>query len=113
EQHFLDLVGRDLLPGPVDELLHPADQGEVAVRAELADVAGAEPAPTERGGGRGRIVEVRLDDGRAAHRYLAVLPDCHWSPVVVEGGDLGTGRPADRAGAALGGRQRIRRHLMG
>src|SRR5262249_39091036 len=38
EQHVLYLVWRDLLTGPVDQLLHPAYQGEVAIRAERADV---------------------------------------------------------------------------
>src|SRR5262249_30877988 len=107
EQHILYLVWRDLLPGPVDQLLEPADQGEVAVRAERTDVAGAEPAVPERGARRDRIVEVLVDDGRAAHRYLALLAGRHRLPVVVEDGDLGTGRLPDRPRAAFAGRQRI------
>ena len=35
EQHVLHFVRRDLLPGPVDQLLQPAYQRQVAIRAEL------------------------------------------------------------------------------
>src|SRR6185437_6759533 len=104
-----DLVRGDLLAGPVDQLFQPADEGEVAVRAELADVAGAEPAVTERGGGRRRVVEVVVDDGRPADRYLALSARGHRLPVDVKRGDLGAGWPPDRSRSAFAGRQRIRR----
>src|SRR5262249_2280218 len=85
EQHGLHLVRRDLLAGPVDQLLDAAHQGQVPVRAEPADIAGAEPAVPERGLRRGWVIEVLIDDGRATHRHLALPTGTHRPPVVSEG----------------------------
>ena len=48
EQRFLHVARGHLLAAPVDDLLEPARDGQIAVRVEPAQVAGAEPAVDER-----------------------------------------------------------------
>src|SRR5437763_961674 len=64
---------RDLLAAPVDELLEPAGQHEVAVLVEHPLVAGAEIAAPEGRRVRFGVVEVAAHDIDAADRDLALL----------------------------------------
>ena len=113
EQHVLDLVGRDLLSGPVDQLLHPAHQREVAVGTEPArrrrcgtSRRGTRPpSPRDCRGTRrrrtGRAPRPRppRPPAPAASRRRARRPRCRSpSPTV--------------PGRRSRGRQRVGRHLM-
>src|SRR5205807_7144409 len=71
QQDLVDLPRRDLLAAPVDHLLEPPDQSQVAVGVEYALVAGAEPAVGEGRGVRLRVVGVAVDHARAADDHLA------------------------------------------
>ena len=71
-EHGLELGGRDLEAADLDQLLEPAGERDVAVRVDLGEVAGVEPAvgvDGRRGGGR--IAEVAVEDRRAANPQLA------------------------------------------
>ena len=49
QQDLFDLQRRDLLPAAVDDVLDAADDEEIAVGVEIAEVAGPEPAVAEGG----------------------------------------------------------------
>jgi hypothetical protein len=44
EQDLFDLPGVDLLPAPVDHVVGPPDEEQVAVLVQVAEVAGVQPA---------------------------------------------------------------------
>ena len=74
QQQVLDL-GRVRVEAADDEhVLDPADDAQVAVGVEGAEVAGVQPAVgVDRGRGRLRVVEVAAHHGVAAHEDLARL----------------------------------------
>src|SRR5215467_14915363 len=76
-ERVLEVLRRDVLPARRDDqILLAVGDLQPAVRVELADVAGAEPAVLrERGGGRIGVLEVPGEDGVAADEDLAVLVD--------------------------------------
>ena len=70
---IFDLRRVDVVPAPDDNVLHPADDGEVALRVEPAKVARQEPAvPVEGFLGRLLIVEIAQHQAGA---LAADLPD--------------------------------------
>ena len=77
-QHALDVFRKDVQPFGRDDhfLLAPADE-QLAVGADLADVAGVEPAVLERARGFLGGVEVAGRDVLAADEDLAVGGDLH------------------------------------
>src|SRR5205823_9859652 len=93
-QDLVDLTGGDLLAAPVDQLLDPADQLQVAVGVQAPAVAGAEPAVNEGGGVGLRVALVAVDHVGALDGHLAVLQDP----------DLDPGAGPYRARLARGGR---------
>jgi hypothetical protein len=74
QERVVDLERRDLLPAPVDDLLQPAPQCEIALVVQRPLVAGAEPAVREGGIVRLRVRLVAREDVRAADGHLADLP---------------------------------------
>ncbi len=64
EQGALDVVGRDLLVAAIDDLLGAADDRQVAVGIDRADIAGGEPA-------RLQASRLALDVARQVARYHA------------------------------------------
>jgi hypothetical protein len=68
EQEVLDFPRVDLLAAPVDHVVGPPGQEQVAVLVEVAQVAGVEPAAGTDSAGRA-VVRVLSDD--------AAAPDLH------------------------------------
>src|SRR5581483_1898346 len=70
EQHRFDLGRVELLAAPVDDVVGPAGQVQVAVGVEAADVAGRQPAAGPAGGAGDETVvggrPVAVDDVVAA-----------------------------------------------
>src|SRR3546814_19459050 len=70
------------------DVLLPVGNADVALRVDLADVAGVQPAVDDRARRRLRIVPVALHDQLAAYQDFAILGDAH----------LNAGKwPSDRA----------------
>src|SRR5690606_32643390 len=81
-QLVLDLLRRYVLPAGGDEdVLLAVRDAQVAVRVELADVAGAQPAVLQGRGGRGGVLVVAEEVPGAAREDLAVVGDPHLDPV--------------------------------
>ena len=70
-EHLLDLGRRDRLAAGADHVARPADDREVAVVVDRAEIAGVVPAVAERVGGRLGRVEVAVHEERAAQAHLA------------------------------------------
>ena len=102
EQDVLDFPGVDLLAAPVDHVIGPAGQEQVAVLVQMAQVAGGEPSLGIDRTGRA-VRRVLPDDALAADLHLTHLQGRarHVPPGVQPGyPDLGSGRQAHRAGLA-------------
>jgi len=93
EEELLDFARVDVEAGDDDEVGLTAGESEVAVRGEGAEIAGAEPAIGEGGGGGLGAAPIAGEDIGAADIDLAVDD---------RGADAGQGE-ADGAGAALTG----------
>src|SRR5439155_717754 len=77
--HALDVLRKDVEAfGRDDHFLLAAADEELAVRTDLSDVAGVEPAVFERLGSLFSGVEVAARHVLAAHENLAVLGDLHF-----------------------------------
>src|SRR5207302_3737000 len=76
-QDQLDLAWVDVEAARDDQLLQPAADRERALRVELADVAGLEPAVYERFPGRPRVAPVAAEDLAALQLHLVLLPQPH------------------------------------
>jgi len=72
EQDVLDFPRVDLLAAPVDQVVGPAGQEQVAVLVEVAQVAGVEPA-FGVDGTRGAVLRVFPDDAPAPDLHPAHL----------------------------------------
>ena len=78
EQQVLDLGRVGVEPADDEHVLDAADDAEVAVGVEHAEVAGVQVAVgVERGRGGVGVVEVAAHHGLAAHAHLARLADGH------------------------------------
>ena len=71
QDHVLDLLRHDGAGARADHFFQPAHDGEEAVRIELADVAGMQPAVVQRGAGCGLILPVARHDIAAADQHFA------------------------------------------
>ena len=82
DQDRLHVVGVDLLAvRQRDHVLLAPAQGQEAIGAELAEVAGVVPAVgVDRGRGRLGVLPIADEAVRAAHEHLAVLRDPHLDP---------------------------------
>ena len=92
-QHLLHILGEDVQPlGRDDHFFLAAADEQLAVGADLADVAGVEPAVLERLRGFGGGVEVALRDVLSPHQDLAIVGHLH-----LDAGDRLANRAALRA----------------
>src|SRR3546814_13264548 len=77
-QHALDALRCDVVAAGIDDdVLLPVGNADVALRVDLADVAGVQPAVDDRARRRLRIVPVALHDQLAAYQDFAILGDAH------------------------------------
>ncbi|MGY3294065.1 hypothetical protein ACVWW5_006730 [Bradyrhizobium sp. LM3.4] len=111
EQDLFDLQRRDLLPAAVDDVLDTADDEEIAVGVEVAEIAGPEPAVAE-----GRlccrlVIIVAAAHIRSAKHDFAVLAARERTASLIHDRDLGARGAADRSGLAQF--ERISRDLRG
>src|ERR687896_713194 len=92
EQGALDLARADLEAAALDQVGGTAaDDADVAVRRARGEVAGLEPAPGHRLGGRVRPVEVLEEEVRPPHVDLAdrlVVGGLDLVPVVIDEPDI-------------------------
>lgn len=80
----LDLAGGDQDAPGVDDVLHPVDDGEIAVGVAYGEVAGVEPAVAEGLGGLLRLVPVALAQLRRAVDDLAAFAVGHVPALLVD-----------------------------
>src|SRR3546814_13975058 len=77
-QHALDALRRDVVAAGIDDdVLLPVGNSDVALRVDLADVAGAQPAVDDRARRRLRIGPVASHDQLAASHDFAILGATH------------------------------------
>lgn len=100
QQDLFDLQGRDLLPAAVDDVLDAADDEEVAVGVEIAEVAGPEPAVAEGGPCRRLVIIIAAAHVRPAQHDLAMLAARKRAARPVHDRDLGARSAADRSDLA-------------
>src|SRR5450759_3874755 len=103
-EHLVYLAWRDLFSASVDELLDPAQQPQVAVCVEHAEVASAEPASRERARVGFGIALVAVDHVWPAHRHLAAFARRQLVAGIVQDRDFYAGSAADAARLAAAGR---------
>ncbi|MET3365119.1 hypothetical protein ABIF60_006514 [Bradyrhizobium japonicum] len=100
EQDLFHLERRDLLPAAVDDVLDAADDEEIAVSVEIAEIAGPEPAVAEGGLCRRLVVVIAAAHVRSAQHDLATLAARKCTARLVHDGDLGAGGAPDRSDLA-------------
>ncbi|MHC2398896.1 hypothetical protein ACVMGC_003440 [Bradyrhizobium barranii subsp. barranii] len=118
QQDLFDLQGRDLLPAAVDDVLDAADDEEIAVGVEIAEVAGPKPAVAEGGPCRRLVIIIAAAHVRPAQHDLAMLAARKRAARPVHDRDLRARSTADRSDLAqlerIGGDLRGRfRHAVG
>src|SRR5205814_1020583 len=80
-EHALDVFWKDVEPfRGHDHFLFPPANVQLAVRADLADVAGVEPTVVERACCFFSRVEVAAGHVLTSHKNLAVGSDLHFDP---------------------------------
>ena len=114
---LLDLLGRDQLAADLEQLLAAPGQFEVAVRADPAQVAGAQPAVrVDQLGGALGVVEVAARHDRAAHAQLPLgAAGQHGAAERVDGpvaGQHAVRLPGRGRAAQLGPADRAGHHLQ-
>ena len=67
QEHHINVTRRDLLATPVDELLDPSFQIEIAARVQAAKISTTEPSINKTRGVCLRVVNVSGDNGRTTH----------------------------------------------
>src|ERR1700722_467327 len=90
----LHLAGMDVIATPDVHVAAASDEGEVAVAAEHADIAGTQPTVTQHLCGEFRVAPVAPHDARTAHLDTAVGSDAYVHS---------RGRPSHGAELSLGG----------
>ena len=111
EQNLFHLQGRDLLSAAVDDVLDTADDEEIAVGVEIAEIAGPEPAVAEGGLRRRVVIIVAAAHIGSAQHDLAVLAAGERAARLVHDCDLGARGAADRSDLAQ--LERVGRDLRG
>ncbi|MHC2533441.1 hypothetical protein ACVJMY_003010 [Bradyrhizobium diazoefficiens] len=111
EQDLFHLERRDLLPAAIDDVLDAADDEEIAVGIEIAEIAGPEPAVAEGGLRRRLVIIIATAHVRAAQHDLAVCAARKRAARLVHDRDLGPRGAADRS--ELAQLERVGRDLRG
>lgn len=90
------MLGRDLLPATVDEVLDPPGQRQIPVRVQRAQITGAQPSVDEGVRRAVPVGEIAAGDGRSVHPHLTLHAHRTRPPAPVDDPDLDPGRPPDR-----------------
>ena len=112
EEDLVDLARRDLLSSPVDDLLQPTRDRDVALLVDDTRITGAEPAAGESRGVRLRPMFVAAEDVGTAHHDLTHAAGRQQLAALVHDGHGRAGGQAHRPGLSHTRGQRVARHLV-